>query len=114
LEKRVRDNHEAKFAKLESLLEIILSDLKLDITPTHWTNWMQVALKYTKRRDLAGVRFFLSAHGGMGSFNDWAPLSADGWKTDTEALGLARSLSSKNLFDSGIDLIIEHRATLKR
>ena len=107
------DNYEAKFAKLESLLEIILSDLKLAPTQTHWTNWMRVALKHIKRRDLAGARFFLSAHGGMGSFNDWAPLSAESWKADTEAVSLAGSLLSKNLFDSGINLILEHRATLK-
>ena len=108
----MRDNHEARFAKLESLLEIILSNLNLNTPPTHWTNWMRVALKYTKRRDLAGVRFFLSAHGGMGSFNDWAPLSAEGWKADTEACGLARSLTNKDIFDSEINLVFEHRATL--
>ncbi|RBW46359.1 hypothetical protein DS901_00015 [Loktanella sp. D2R18] len=109
----MQDSYEAKFVKLERLLEVILSDLKSNTPPTHWTNWMRVALKYIKRRDLAGVRFFLSAHGGMGSFNDWAPLGADGWKADTEARDLAISLSSKSLFDSEIDLIFEHRETLK-
>ncbi len=104
-------NYEAKFAKLESLLEIILSDLKLAPTQTHWTNWIRVALKHIKRRDLAGARFFLSAHGGMGSFNDWAPLSAEGWKADSEAVSLAGSLLTKNLFDSGKDLLFEHRST---
>ena len=106
------DNYEAKFAKLERLLEIILSDLKSAPTQTHWTNWMRVALKHIKRRDLAGARFFLSAHGGMGSFNDWAPLSEEGWKADTEACDLARSLTNKDIFDSEINLIFEHRATL--
>jgi hypothetical protein len=108
------DNQEVKFAKLESLLEIIFSDLKSGPTQTHWTNWMRVALKYIKRRDIAGVRFFMSAHGGMGSFNDWAPLSPDGWKADTEAMTLAVSLSHKDLFDSGTDLILEHRAAVGR
>ncbi|WP_282078369.1 DUF6966 domain-containing protein [Epibacterium ulvae] len=109
----LQNNHEAAFLRLEGLLEIILSDLR-SAPPTHWTNWMRVALKYIKRRDLAGVRFFLSAHGGMGSFNDWAPLSADGWKADDEARTLARSLSHKNVFDSGCNLISEHRETLAR
>ncbi len=92
---------ERHFRKLERLLEVIVSDLEASEPQTHWTDWMRESLALVRERDLAGVRYFNRAHGGMGSFNDWSPMSAKGHQADMEARKIAGRLVSENVYDSG-------------
>lgn len=85
-------------ATFEKLLTIIVEDLRQADVQTHWTTWMETALEQVKNRDPAGVRYFLSAHGGMGSFNDWAPLSKIGWDADQKARTVAGDLLRRHGF----------------
>ncbi len=99
------DPNEKLFATLQAQVEIIVADLRAQPIQTHWTDWMETALIYIRARDAAGVRYFRSAHGGMGSFNDWAPLTEAGWRADEAARELADQLMRRSgLRDSGADL----------
>jgi hypothetical protein len=101
----MRSRDEAKFATLERLLTTIIDDLNNAKHQTHWTEWITVARDYIIARDAAGARYFLSAHGGMGSFNDWAPLSKAGHEADTVAVRVAGELLRRHdVFDSGVQL----------
>ena len=92
------------FARLEQLLGAIVSDLEASDPQTHWTAWMKTALSYVKQRDAAGARYFLSAHGGMGSFNDCSPMTQAGHAADKKACEVAtRLLSQPDIYDSDVD-----------
>lgn len=58
--------------KTKELIEVLgeLAALLESDGDTHWSSWMLRAQSRLKHSEYSGVEYFLSAFGGMGSFND--------------------------------------------
>jgi hypothetical protein len=86
--------------KTKSLIDTLteLSSLLRQHDEQHWSSWIESDLRRIGSGDLHGVTHFLSAYGGMGSFNDLVLHPENGHRVDiasvrrvNDALSILRS-----------------------
>lgn len=90
----MENDRNPKTRQLIAILEQI-EHLLVTHGEAHWSAWIARDITAIKRQDAYGIVHFLSAYGGMGSFNDLQLCAANGHRIDdSEVIEVNRKLSA--------------------